>query len=1009
MARWTFWLLLVLVVAPVLGPLGPLPVAAQAQAEGDTVVDIPAQTHVATLETGAVRRGQLSVVSEFRLSLVAGETTTVETANISEGGDPVLHLLNAGNGAEVAVNNSADNQGVAARISYTATADSNLILVVRSFSQETSGTADLLKNGEAWKTGVPFAGLHQFYNELLPGAELRTVHQPGGTGATHRLYVVSDNGLSIALRVVGGGPNGAAIARFSDGYGKPDVIVGVASPEAVEEALLIHNDYTHDADGDGLGDNVEAAIGTCSTLSDYVRVDGGYEFDCSLAADPRDTDGDGISDGLEVFGRYIPPVLAPETATASELAELPDVTASIGTHINLPLWGADPRHKDLFIEVDFMQRSPGEMAGKVSPAVARQFAAYYQDTLDNPHPLVDLYRAVTLRNPDGKRGINTHLDTGVAPETPEDATIYGDWGGSSVVPPVQKEDGSWAGDNPQTAWQTNMSAARRGIFRYIMVYPSGGGQNPLNSFAGSGPLNNAWVLAHEFAHAMGLDHGGDPAISQPNCKPNYPSLLNYGYQSYPEVGFSDGVGIPPLNNTALKEFGAVDPSNTAYLDMLESNYKYYVDREHGHVDWNRDGFIAGENSTVRAYANYKPGGGGCELTRMNQSMIPTSASTVSPAMARLGDRLYVFFSTLGAVFYKYSTDAGNCPQADMTECATWSGQNLAYMDAQGGIDAIKISNNELLVVTIDHNGNIWERRLLRDGEGNEIWTDLRQVPGLAAAPTLTSGQSSEPSLSEQAYCKFFLTYRGSDGNVRYNNLSCADGFLNWGAEQTALDQDRNPLPMAEYASPGVGRAFLSSPGDAWLLGAFADTSGRLNLYRYNDETGLWAKTDLLDGYAGPAEGRPALAWQWTGGEFNRTGKLYLMYIRHDASADSYRGMRRQVRMLTSYVDVDTAADGSLTKTTKVGLEGPFDNVWLYAFGIDLLFEEGVDSNLRAVLSIAINKPEVWAGIQFRPKADGISDMTMVDNNDWEIMRLSLCREVVNPGGLVSNPITCPAS
>ena len=114
-------------------------------------------------------------------------------------------------------------------------------------------------------------------------------------------------------------------------------------------------------------------------------------------------------------------------------------------------------------------------------------------------------------------------------------------------------------------------------------------------------------------------------------------------------------------------------------------------------------------------------------------------------------------------------------------------------------------------------------------------------------------------------------------------------------------------------------------------------------------------------------------------------------------------------MLTSYVKVEKLADGTLNKTLKVGLEGPFDNVWLYAFGIDLLYEPGIDTNLRAVLSIAIDKPEVWAGIQFRPKADGISDMTMSDHNDWEILRIGLCKNVVNPGGTVANPITCPTS
>lgn len=985
--------------------MAPLVASAQPKLPDDIVVPGSGVFALEDYNHYRIRTGQVTTVSEFQLKLAAGESLELSVANVSEGGMPVLHLLDAESGKEVMVSEGA-------KASITVRPDKrerNYIVVLRSRRQETAGKADLLKNGEVWQTGVPFAGLHMAFDGLRPYDRIQTAHRPGGKGSYHRVYVINPRDeLSIMQRAVGGGPNGAVNMQITVEDRLRDVIVGVGSVEAEELAGVFWNDVNQDSDGDGLGDDLEAGLGTCSKLSGYVRVGDGYEFDCSLAADPRDTDGDGISDGLEVFGFV---ATTGVLATDSELAAVPadGIAVPSQTHINLPLWGANPRHKDLFIEVDFMQRSPGETPMKMTPAVARQFAAFYQDTLDNPHPLVDLYRAVTLRNPDGLRGISTHLDIGVAPETPEDATIYGDWGGYNAVPPVQKADGTWGGDNPHTAWQTHMHPARRGIFRYILAYPSGGGQNPINSFAASGPLNDAWVLAHEFAHAMGLDHGGKPGLAQPNCKPNYPSLLNYGYQGYAGIGFSDGVGINALNNTALKEFGAVDPSNTAYLDMLENNYKYYVDRQAGHVDWNRDGYIAGEGSTVRAYANYKPGGGGCEFTRMNSSMMPTAASTTAPAMARLGNRLYVFYSPLGAVFYRYSTDAGNCPQADMNPCATWSNQRSAYMDAQGGIDVIKLANNSLLVVTIDQAGNISERRLTVDGAGVEHWSDLKIIPGQGTPTTLTGTAKGEPSLAEMAYCKVMLAYRGADGYVRYNYLSCEDNFREWRKEEIAQQPDGSPITMAEYASPGIGRAFLSSPGEPWLLGAFAGTDGRLDLYRYDDTTGRWAKTDLLEGRPGPIEGRPAMAWQQTGGEFDFGGKFYLMYIRHDTSTTDFRGMKREVRMLTSYVKVEKLADGNLNRTLKVGLEGPFDNVWLFAFGIDLLYEPGIDTNLRATLSIAIDKPEVWAGIQFRPKADGISDMTMVDNNDWEILRLGLCKNVVNPGGTISNPINCPSS
>ena len=1014
LGRPFFLLLTALLLAPSLATALPRPAAAQVVPPVDVV--IPGDVVAAPddyVPTGRARYGHLSTVREYQLALAQGELVTIETANLSEGGDPVLHLLDF-NGPQIAVNDNGGG-GAAARIVYRSDADKTVVVVVRSKSQASAGTADLLKNDEVWKTGLTFAGWHNSYPSLSAGEHLRTTQLPNGATGAHRLYILKADGLGIDLRVSGGGPGGAAATYLQADYTQRTVIASVASTAAEGNARLLQNDVFNDADFDGLGDGLEAALGTCSALSGVVSVGGGYEFDCSQAADPRDTDGDGISDGLEVFGLVVNDQVIANDPVA-QLAQItgPEVEYSLQTHINLPLWGADPRHKDLFIEVDFMQRSPSESEQRLQPEEARQFAAYYADTLDTPSPLVDLYRAVSLLNPDGERGIHTHLDTGIAAETPEDATIYGDWGGFNAVPPVQKEDGSYTGANPQTAWQENMHEARRGIFRYILAYPSGGGQNPLGSFASSGPMNSAWVLAHEFAHAMGLAHSGPPGVTgavDPNCKPNYQSLLNYAFGGSSDVGFSDGLGAPPLNNVALTEWAAVPPGNTSYLEVLENTFKYYVDRAHGHVDWNRDGEFAPEGTTVRAYANYRPGSGGCEFTRYNQSYIDGAASYQSPAMARLGNRLYVFYSVLGSVYYTYSTDAGNCPEPSKEACATWSDPEIAYMDAQGGVDVVRVGSGAdaaLLVVTIDVGGNIWERRLSLN-DGNESWTDHRQIAG-AATPVTGLSTGSAPSLSDLGYCKIFLAYRGADGNVRHNKLSCADGFISWRGEQQSLDQDGNPLAMADFSSPGIGRAYLGEPGLAGLYGAFADSNGYIDLYAYDEENNRWLLTDLIEGTAGPVEGRPALQWTSENVDIDYPGKLYLMYAKHDRYSDaSFKTRDREVRMLMSYVKVEEQTDGTQAKTLKVGLNGPFDNVWLHAYGIDLFFEAGVDSNLQSVLSRSSGNPDHSMKLNYRPKADGINDFVMTNYNDWEVLRIGLCKHVVNPGGLVNHPITCPAS
>ena len=88
--------------------------------------------------------------------------------------------------------------------------------------------------------------------------------------------------------------------------------------------------------------------------SRWARVAG---VNCAAIADTRDTDGDGLWDSWEVMG----------------------VNGQA-----LPAWGANPRHKDIFVEIDFRRLTLADnqngLALRMTAAVARQLAGIYADS-----------------------------------------------------------------------------------------------------------------------------------------------------------------------------------------------------------------------------------------------------------------------------------------------------------------------------------------------------------------------------------------------------------------------------------------------------------------------------------------------------------------------------------------------------------------------------------------------------------------------------------------------------
>lgn len=249
--------------------------------------------------------------------------------------------------------------------------------------------------------------------------------------------------------------------------------------------ILYGNGSGSDSDNDGIDDDIEAILGI------------------DPASD--DTDDDGLYDYWEVFGL--------------------DRDNDGDIDLDLPGMGASPHHKDLFLEMDWMED---------------------ESHSHKPHP----WAIQTAINHFLCYGIRLHVDVGAM-------------GGGNPIPHVEDVD---QGDGKLyyllDVKPANCDRARFGIFRYVMC-GHGWGQyyGTGNIFLRTDPPNGnnvydepyfqAKQLIHEVGHSLGLGHGGQyhsefseaytldqqcylfrhdvPSWNSMNYKPNYLSMMNYLY------------------------------------------------------------------------------------------------------------------------------------------------------------------------------------------------------------------------------------------------------------------------------------------------------------------------------------------------------------------------------------------------------------------------------------------------------------------------------------------------
>ena len=262
-----------------------------------------------------------------------------------------------------------------------------------------------------------------------------------------------------------------------------------------------------------------------------------YGANCTTGVTPlADADGDGLSDAWETDGIDYDNDGVPE--------------------VDLPAMGADPQHRDLFVEVDWMVKDDtciwficwgGEN-------FAPQRAA-----LDD---VVAAFAAAPNTNPDGTTGVRMHIDSG--PDSVMNPVTGATWGAASRANSVghQESLGSFSGSDYD--WSdfdgikgSNFETVRQDAFHYVVyadTYAGSDSSGISRGIPGSDLLvtdgADGWgdgftrtqergTFMHELGHNLDLWHGGGPTGTN-NYNTAYRSIMNYAYQL---VGLPPGAGL----------------------------------------------------------------------------------------------------------------------------------------------------------------------------------------------------------------------------------------------------------------------------------------------------------------------------------------------------------------------------------------------------------------------------------------------------------------------------------
>lgn len=356
-----------------------------------------------------------------------------------------------------------------------------------------------------------------------------------------------------------------------------------------------------------------------------------------------DSDADGLLDGWEADG----------------IDKNGDGTIDLA--LDAPPFNAKWNHKDLFVEIDWMDSNlAGSNCGAMppsSPSCSALVLHSHKPKPDAIQDVVDAFAASPLSNPDAVGGITLHPieDEGV-PEfrwvkfLTKEVGPSNDFDDLKLGDPAVACDGKFGTSTERSSPNCeNILAARRDVFRYVVFghslieapgalgvaeLPGNDSLITVDTFALS-PIPQssrqlqAATFMHEFGHNLGLHHGGADDI---NCKPNYLSIMNYEYDS--DVLDYSSQALATLDERHLDETTGIGGAGGQTARYNVGGISRTAPAN-GPIDWNGNGNAT--ETDVRSDTNYDK----------SESQLHCGESPDQPALTGFDDWSHLIFNFRG--------------------------------------------------------------------------------------------------------------------------------------------------------------------------------------------------------------------------------------------------------------------------------------------------------------------------------------------------------------------------